>query len=98
MGSQLELFEERAAIKEFDAGFPRGIANAQAHRETIVIVSRNARWKMEREGFSSGKMLRTTIYRKLWACPPPEPDGREHRSECVRVGNHSGGGLFLRSK
>lgn len=58
MGHQLELFEERAAIMEFDAGLPHGIAEARAHKETIVVVPFALACDMARIGWSFGKMIR----------------------------------------
>lgn len=36
--SQLELFEERAAIKEYDGGMTRHEAEKQAREETSLVI------------------------------------------------------------
>jgi hypothetical protein len=35
-----EFFEERAAIVEYDAGQPRAVAEAVAHRLTLIYLQR----------------------------------------------------------
>ena len=96
MGQQLELYEERAAIKQFDAKLPKGIAEAQAHKETIVIVPWDLACRMARSGFSIGKMIRTQYYKK-WTSPFPTPsDGNPMGS--ARVGRNVGKGPFSRTK
>jgi len=58
--SQLDLFEERAAIMEYDGGLSRMEAEHEAARDVVKIhhMTKEQRETFEGLGWSAGKALR----------------------------------------
>ena len=55
--NQLDLFEERAAIMEYDGGLPRVQAEHEAAKD-VAKVAQRLREPFERAGWSAGKAMR----------------------------------------
>ena len=55
--NQLDLFEERAAIMEYDGGLPRVQAEHEAAKD-VARVAQRLREPFERAGWSAGKAMR----------------------------------------
>lgn len=56
--SQLDLFEERAAIKEFDGGMSRKEAEKQAREETSLTIKADDVAAYRELGWSTAKAIR----------------------------------------
>ena len=88
MGTQLELWNERAAIKEFCGRIPRGVAEAQARHELIIRVPFADACTMARLGWSFSKMIRFQLRQ---GGPPSPRDGNPSGGAMGRIVNNLGG-------